>query len=114
VNQCWAVSAWLELNDPSARICLPEAIQAKNETAAQALETLALVSATGILTLARVLNFGRKGTFENPAFGCHGMPPTKILCVAEKPAIAKAVAQHLGGGRITTVGQDYVCIRLRG
>lgn len=32
------------------------------------------------------------------------MPNTKILCVAEKPAIAKAVAQHLAGGRLTTVG----------
>ncbi|KPI41916.1 DNA topoisomerase 3 [Cyphellophora attinorum] len=29
------------------------------------------------------------------------MPP-KILCVAEKPAIAKAVAQHLSGGPINT------------
>jgi DNA topoisomerase III len=27
----------------------------------------------------------------------------KILCVAEKPAIAKAVAQHLGGGGVRTV-----------
>ncbi len=27
----------------------------------------------------------------------------KILCVAEKPSIAKSVAQHLGGGRVTTV-----------
>jgi DNA topoisomerase III len=37
--------------------------------------------------------------------------PTKILCVAEKPAIAKAVAQHLAGGRITTHpirGNPYV------
>jgi DNA topoisomerase IA len=31
------------------------------------------------------------------------MAPQKILCVAEKPSIAKAVAQHLGGGRVTTV-----------
>ncbi|ETI22040.1 hypothetical protein G647_06111 [Cladophialophora carrionii CBS 160.54] len=30
------------------------------------------------------------------------MPVTKILCVAEKPAIAKAVAHHLAGGRVTT------------
>lgn len=30
--------------------------------------------------------------------------PQKILCVAEKPAIAKAVAQHLAGGRINAVG----------
>ncbi len=28
----------------------------------------------------------------------------KILCVAEKPAIAKSVAQHLSGGQVTTVG----------
>ena len=27
----------------------------------------------------------------------------KILCVAEKPAIAKAVAQHLSGGQFDTV-----------
>lgn len=31
------------------------------------------------------------------------MAPTKILCVAEKPSIAKAVANILGGGRVTTV-----------
>lgn len=31
------------------------------------------------------------------------MPGQKILCVAEKPAIAKAVAQHLAGGALTTV-----------
>ena len=28
----------------------------------------------------------------------------RVLCVAEKPSIAKAVAQHLAGGQITTVG----------
>ena len=27
----------------------------------------------------------------------------KILCVAEKPSIAKTVAQHLGGGQVQTV-----------
>jgi hypothetical protein len=27
----------------------------------------------------------------------------KILCVAEKPAIAKSVAQHLSGGAVTAV-----------
>lgn len=31
------------------------------------------------------------------------MAPNKILCVAEKPSIAKAVANILGGGRVTTV-----------
>jgi DNA topoisomerase III len=31
------------------------------------------------------------------------MPGQKILCVAEKPAIAKAVANHLAGGRINSV-----------
>ncbi|KIW99668.1 uncharacterized protein Z518_11081 [Rhinocladiella mackenziei CBS 650.93] len=39
------------------------------------------------------------------------MPGQKILCVAEKPAIAKAVAQHLAGGRINTHsvrGSQYV------
>lgn len=28
---------------------------------------------------------------------------SRILCVAEKPAIAKAVAQHLSGGSFQTV-----------
>lgn len=28
----------------------------------------------------------------------------RILCVAEKPSIAKAVAEHLSGGRVQTVG----------
>ncbi|KAI9888971.1 MAG: DNA topoisomerase [Vezdaea aestivalis] len=35
----------------------------------------------------------------------------RILCVAEKPSIAKAVANHLGGGRVTTKpirGSPYV------
>jgi len=27
----------------------------------------------------------------------------KILCVAEKPAIAKSVAQHLSGGHVNAV-----------
>ncbi|PLN75435.1 DNA topoisomerase III alpha [Aspergillus taichungensis] len=39
------------------------------------------------------------------------MSPTKILCVAEKPAIAKAVAQHLSGGSVRTIpirGNQYV------
>lgn len=31
------------------------------------------------------------------------MPPRKILCVAEKNSVAKAVAGHLGGGQVTTV-----------
>lgn len=37
--------------------------------------------------------------------------PSKILCVAEKPAIAKAVAQHLAGGQISNnriAGNQYV------
>lgn len=42
------------------------------------------------------------------------MPPrgdgvTKVLCVAEKPSIARAVANHLGGGQFNTVrGQRMV------
>ncbi|KUL90535.1 hypothetical protein ZTR_00298 [Talaromyces verruculosus] len=39
------------------------------------------------------------------------MPGNRILCVAEKPAIAKAVAQHLSGGSFQTMnihGQQYV------
>ncbi|KAK5108740.1 hypothetical protein LTR62_007887 [Meristemomyces frigidus] len=42
------------------------------------------------------------------------MPPrrqqTKVLCVAEKPSIAKAVASHLGGGQVNThnTGNRYV------
>lgn len=31
------------------------------------------------------------------------VPLMKILCVAEKPSIAKSVAFTLGGGRVTTV-----------
>ena len=30
---------------------------------------------------------------------------SKILCVAEKPAIAKSVANHLSGGQVDTVGE---------
>lgn len=33
----------------------------------------------------------------------------KILCVAEKPSIAKAVANHLGGGNVQTVCQAFSC-----
>ncbi|KAF9886074.1 DNA topoisomerase [Aspergillus nanangensis] len=39
------------------------------------------------------------------------MPGSRILCVAEKPAIAKAVAQHLSGGSFQTIsirGNKYV------
>ncbi|KAH3205475.1 hypothetical protein KXW62_004761 [Aspergillus fumigatus] len=39
------------------------------------------------------------------------MPVPRILCVAEKPAIAKAVAQHLSGGSMQTIsihGNQYV------
>lgn len=36
----------------------------------------------------------------------------KILCVAEKPAIAKAVANHLGGGQIHTVSKREKCRKL--
>ncbi|PYH95547.1 DNA topoisomerase III [Aspergillus ellipticus CBS 707.79] len=39
------------------------------------------------------------------------MPVPKVLCVAEKPAIAKAVAQHLSGGSFQTIairGNQYV------
>ena len=32
----------------------------------------------------------------------------KILCVAEKPAIARAVAQHLGGGGVNTVSLVFL------
>lgn len=31
---------------------------------------------------------------------------TKVLCVAEKPSIAKAVANHLSGNQVTTVGRE--------
>lgn len=34
----------------------------------------------------------------------------RILCVAEKPSIAKAVAAHLSGGAYQTVGSHYVFI----
>lgn len=36
----------------------------------------------------------------------------RILCVAEKPAIAKAVANHLGGGQVRTVSELDQCTRL--
>ncbi|KAI9041179.1 DNA topoisomerase 3 [Aspergillus affinis] len=39
------------------------------------------------------------------------MPVQRVLCVAEKPAIAKAVAQHLSGGSFQTLhvrGNQYV------
>lgn len=32
----------------------------------------------------------------------------RILCVAEKPSIARAVADHLSGGQVQTVGSQYV------
>lgn len=35
------------------------------------------------------------------------MAGNKILCVAEKPSIAKAVAEILGGGRFTTVFMPF-------
>lgn len=34
--------------------------------------------------------------------------PNKILCVAEKPSIARAVATHLSGGTFETVGRTFV------
>lgn len=33
---------------------------------------------------------------------------TRILCVAEKPSIAKAVALHLGGGQVQTVSDTAI------
>ena len=35
---------------------------------------------------------------------------TKVLCVAEKPSIAKAVANHLAGGHVQFVSRcnDYL------
>ena len=41
------------------------------------------------------------------------MAPNRILCVAEKPSIAKAVSQHLAGGQVNVVGcvaQCYIII----
>ena len=37
---------------------------------------------------------------------------TKVLCVAEKPSIAKAVANHLSGGNVQTVSllTSLVCV----
>lgn len=35
------------------------------------------------------------------------MPPNKILCVAEKPSIAKAVAGHLSGGSFQTANTGH-------
>lgn len=39
---------------------------------------------------------------------------SKILCVAEKPAIAKSVAQHLSGGLVVTVSSLSVRMDLKG
>ena len=36
----------------------------------------------------------------------------RILCVAEKPAIAKAVANHLGGGQVHTVSDREQCTKV--
>jgi DNA topoisomerase IA len=36
------------------------------------------------------------------------MPIPRVLCVAEKPAIAKAVAQHLSGGSMQTVSDRWL------
>jgi DNA topoisomerase-3 len=35
----------------------------------------------------------------------------KILCVAEKPSIAKAVSQILSGGRLDTIGTNITFIK---
>jgi DNA topoisomerase IA len=35
---------------------------------------------------------------------------TKVLCVAEKPSIAKAVANHLAGQNVQTVSRALVFI----
>lgn len=40
------------------------------------------------------------------------MMARKVLCVAEKPSIAKAVAGHLGGGRFQTVSPKASIFRL--
>lgn len=45
---------------------------------------------------------------------CIGTTRTKmprILCVAEKPSISKAVAGHLSGGQLQTVGAFAVVVR---
>lgn len=36
----------------------------------------------------------------------------QILCVAEKPSIAKAVAQHLAGGNVPSVGETDLSERV--
>jgi len=36
----------------------------------------------------------------------------QILCVAEKPSIAKAVAQHLAGGNVPSVGDTDISERV--
>jgi DNA topoisomerase-3 len=37
---------------------------------------------------------------------------TKVLCVAEKPSIAKAVANHLSGGNVQTVSPSSASLPL--
>lgn len=36
----------------------------------------------------------------------NGIMVVSVLCVAEKPSIAKAVANHLGGGQVQTVSHS--------
>jgi DNA topoisomerase IA len=35
----------------------------------------------------------------------------KILCVAEKPAIARAVATHMSGGSFQTVSVSHIALK---
>lgn len=37
---------------------------------------------------------------------------TKILCVAEKPSIAKAVSRILGGGQVNTVSSVHIEVEI--
>lgn len=51
----------------------------------------------------------RKGKCENKLVTSAdrgGRMVTKVLCVAEKPSIAKAVANHLSSQQVTTVSRD--------
>lgn len=47
---------------------------------------------------------------EEEESGVHdraGKMVTKVLCVAEKPSIAKAVANHLSGNQVTPVSLPF-------
>jgi hypothetical protein len=58
------------------------------------------------LKLNQTEQWGEKGLCQAPITKM----VTKVLCVAEKPSIAKAVANHLAGQNVQTVSRALVFI----